>query len=639
MCGVAGFLALDNGRPVANADAILRAMSTLLAHRGPDGEGFWIAPDRRCGFAHRRLSIVDLTPGGAQPMTGPDGAVVTYNGEIYNHVELRRELADTRTFRSASDTEVLLAANERWGQECLDRLRGMFAFAIWDPRTQTLFAARDRFGIKPLYYTVVDRILYFASETKALLPFLPSIETCAEALSEYFVFQYTLSDQTLFEGIRALPPGHALTVRNGEIAIRRYWDVQYQVERGRPAGHFVERFRTLFSDSLALHLRADVPVGAYVSGGLDSSLIATVAARQTPGARRLGFHGRFAEFPGYDESDYAATASEAAAIDLHTVDISASDFRDRIEDVVYHLDFPAAGPGAFPQFMVSALAAQHVKAVLGGQGGDELLGGYARYLLAYFEQCIKSAIDGTYQNGNYVVTIESIVPNLGVLDGYRPLMQEFWREGLFDELDRRYFRLIDRSTDMAGEVDPSLLDKTAAFEKFRAIFDNANNVRKEAYFDKMTHFDFKCLLPALLQVEDRMSMAHGLESRVPFLDHQLVEFLATVPADVKFKGGQGKQIVKSAYRDTIPPAVLNRRDKMGFPVPLKEWFEGPLRDFVADTLSDPRARTRGYVDTSAALKNADRVGRYSRKLWGLLALELWQKRFHDRAAEFRAMIA
>ncbi len=638
MCGVAGFLALDRGRQPANADAALRAMSRLLAHRGPDGDGHWTSHDRRCGLAHRRLSVVDLTPAGAQPMIGPGGVVVSYNGEIYNHPELRRELKAARTFRSTSDTEVLLAAYERWGEACLDRLRGMFAFVLWDPDRQTLFAARDRFGIKPLYYAIVDRILYLASEAKALLPFLPSIDTCREALSEYFVFQYTLNDRTLFDGIRTLAPGHALTVRDGEIRIRRYWDVQYEVERGRPPEHFVERFRTLFSDSLSLHLRADVPLGAYVSGGLDSSLIAALAARDRD-APRIGFHGRFTEFPGYDESRYAAAASDAAGLDLHTIDIAAADFRNRIEDVIYHLDFPVAGPGAFPQFMVSALAARHVKSVLGGQGGDELLGGYARYLLAYFEQCIKSAIDGTYQNGNYVVTIESIVPNLGLLDGYRPLMQEFWREGLFDELDRRYFRLIDRSTDMTGEVDPSLLDKTAAFEKFRTIFNNADNVRKEAYFDKMTHFDFKCLLPALLQVEDRMSMAHGLESRVPFLDHRLVEFLATVPADVKFKGGQGKQLVKSAYRDMIPAIILNRRDKMGFPVPLKEWFEGPLRDFVTDTLSAPRARTRGYVDTSAVLKNADRIGRYSRKLWGLLELELWQKRFHDRAAEFRAMIA
>jgi asparagine synthase (glutamine-hydrolysing) len=288
--------------------------------------------------------------------------------------------------------------------------------------------------------------------------------------------------------------------------------------------------------------------------------------------------------------------------------------------------------------MVSALAARHVKVVLGGQGGDELLGGYARYLVAYFEQCIKAAMDGTYQEGNYVVTIESIVPNLGLLREYKPMIKEFWREGLFEDLDERYFRLVDRSTDMVGEVDWEALDKARVFEAFREIFNNQDNVRKEAYFDKMTHFDFKCLLPALLQVEDRMSMAHGLESRVPLLDHPLVEFLATVPADVKFKGGQMKQLVKTAYRDVLPVDVLKRRDKMGFPVPLKEWFEGSLRSFVTEIFDQQRARERDYFNSDMVLANFQKASRFSRKAWGLLSLELWHQRFHDRAAEFRAMV-
>ena len=306
--------------------------------------------------------------------------------------------------------------------------------------------------------------------------------------------------------------------------------------------------------------------------------------------------------------------------------------------MIYHLDFPVAGPGSFPQFMVSALAAKHLKVVLGGQGGDELLGGYARYLVAYFEQSIKAAMDGTYRQGNYVVTIESIVPNLGLLREYKPMIKEFWREGLFDDLDKRYFRLIDRSTDMVGEVDWSSLDKPRVFEAFRAIFNNQDNVRKEAYFDKMTHFDFKCLLPALLQVEDRMSMAHGLESRVPFLDHSLVEFLATVPADVKFKGGQMKQLMKTSYGDTLPKSVIERRDKMGFPVPLKEWFGGPLKSFVSDIFDQQRARKRDYFNTDVVLQNFEEASQFSRKTWGLLSLELWHQRFHDRASEFKAMV-
>ena len=238
--------------------------------------------------------------------------------------------------------------------------------------------------------------------------------------------------------------------------------------------------------------------------------------------------------------------------------------------------------------MVSQLAAKHVKVVLGGQGGDEVFGGYARYLLAYFEQCIKAAIDGNYRNGHYVVTIELIVPNLGLLREYKPLMAQFWGEGLFGDLDARYFRLIDRSADMSEEVDWSLLDKSQVFEDFRTIFNNPSNVRKEAYFDKMTHFDFKCLLPALLHVEDRMSMAHGLESRVPLLDHPLIEFAATVPADVKFQDGQMKHLIRLAFEDVLPEQLMQRRDKMGFPVPLKEWFSGELSGFAPGCLPQRR---------------------------------------------------
>ena len=389
---------------------------------------------------------------------------------------------------------------------------------------------------------------------------------------------------------------------------------------------------------MRLHLRSDVPVGAYVSGGADSSLIALLAAKAGPGIADC-FHGRFTQYPGYDESGYAAIATAEAGARLHVVDITAADFRDHIEDVLYHLDAPVAGPGSFPQFMVSELAARHLKVVLGGQGGDEIFGGYARYLLAYFEQSIKAALEGTYKNGNFVVTIESIVPNLGLLREYKPMLAEFWREGLFGGLDERYFRLVDRSTDVESEIDWTLLDKNRVRESFLAIFNNQSNVRKEAYFDKMTHFDFKCLLPALLQVEDRMSMAHGLESRVPFLDHPLIEFLATVPADLKFAGGRMKHLLKLAYADVLPAPIAERRDKMGFPVPLKEWFSGELRDFVQDAFRSRQAQHRPFMNAEAVLANFETAGRFSRKVWGLLCLELWHRIFHDRAAEYRRMLS
>ena len=636
MCGIAGIASID-GTPVPRLDAALSVLDRLVAHRGPDGNGRWSCRSRRMGLAHRRLAIIDLSTTARQPMIAPGPTVISYNGEIYNYLELRAALAPVWNFRSASDTECILAAYDRYGVDCLDHLRGMFAFAIWDDCRKRLFCARDRFGIKPFYYAIVGNLFVFASEAKALLPFVPEIASDPEALAEYLTFQYTIGEATLFRGIRQLLPGHSLIVENGRVHVRRYWDVRYEIDYDHSPRYFENRLVELLDDSVRVHLRSDVPVGSYVSGGLDSSLIAILAGKAEHGIGHC-FHGRFTEFPGYDESDYAAVAAGRAGARLHVTDITARHFREHIGDVLYHLDFPVAGPGSFPQFIVSQLAAQHLKVVLGGQGGDEIFGGYARYLLAYFEQCIKAALDGTYKSGNFVVTIESIVPNLGLLREYKPLMTEFWREGLFGALDERYFRLVDRSTDMEQEVDWTLLDKDRVRDSFLAIFNNQSNVHKEAYFDKMTHFDFKCLLPALLQVEDRMSMAHGLESRVPLLDHPLIEFAATIPADVKFRDGRMKHLLKLAYDKDLPRPIAERRDKMGFPVPLKEWFSGELRDLVQDTFRSRSARQRPYLNTNAVLDNFANAGRFSRKTWGLLSLELWHQIFHDRSARFRRML-
>ena len=637
MCGIAGIVSLD-GTPVPRLDAALHVLDRMIAHRGPDGHGAWSSPCRSAGLVHRRLAIIDLSTAAAQPMLAPGPTAITYNGEIYNYLELRETFRHGRHFQSTSDTECILAAYERHGADCLDRLRGMFAFAIWDDRRKALFCARDRFGIKPFYYATVGNLFVFASEAKALVPFLPEIETDPAALAEYLTFQYTLGEATLFRGVKQLLPGHALSIEKGQVKVWRYWDVRYDIDFEHNERYFERRLIELLDDTVAVHLRSDVPVGAYVSGGIDSSLIAILAGKTERGIADC-FHGRFTDHPGYDESAFAQAAVDKAGANLHTIDITAQHFRDNIADVIYHLDFPVAGPGSFPQFMVSRLAAEHLKVVLGGQGGDEAFGGYARYLLAYFEQCIKAALDGTYKNGNFVVTIESIVPNLGLLREYKPLMAEFWREGLFGPLDQRYFRLVDRSTDMVEEVDWALLDKPQVFDSFRAIFNNQDNVHKEAYFDKMTHFDFKCLLPALLQVEDRMSMAHGLESRVPLLDHPLIEFLATVPADVKFAGGRMKHLLKLAYGHELPPAIAERRDKMGFPVPLKEWFSGELHDLVHDIFRGRNARHRPFLNSHAVLANFETAGRFSRKVWGLLSLELWHQMFHDRAAHYRRMLS
>jgi asparagine synthase (glutamine-hydrolysing) len=275
--------------------------------------------------------------------------------------------------------------------------------------------------------------------------------------------------------------------------------------------------------------------------------------------------------------------------------------------------------------------------VLGGQGGDEIFGGYARYLIAYFEQALKAAIDGTHKNGNFIVTPASMIPHLTSLQEYKPLIRQLFSRNLFGPIEERYFRLIDRSADMEDEVDWHELDRASVFAGFRAIFNSERNVRKEAYLDSMTHFDFKCLLPALLQVEDRMSMAHGLEARVPLLDHPIVEFAATVPAILKFEGGRMKHFLKTAFADSLPLDVLERRDKMGFPVPLNEWFSGALKEMLHDIFSSQRARHRPHFNADAILANFDKAEQFSRKTWGLLSLELWHGLFHDRAAAYRQM--
>jgi asparagine synthase (glutamine-hydrolysing) len=574
------------------------------------------------------------TPLGRARQTGVNW--ITFNGEIYNYLELRAELG-AEHFVTTSDTEVILHAYRRWGADCLNQFRGMFAFALWDESSGTLFCARDRFGIKPFYYAVVGDILYFASEAKAILPFLPRIETDLEGIKDYLAFQFCLDGKTLFRGIRELLPGHCLTLGHAGLHVRRYWEVFYDLDFHHTEKYFQEGLRSAFADSVYLHLRSDVPVGTYLSGGLDSSAVAAQASQLAPEGL-AAFTGKFPLGPDYDESRYARALAEACRLDLHELVITAADFVENLGRVIYHLDYPVAGPGAFPQFMVSQLAARHRKVVLGGQGGDEIFGGYARYLIAYFEQCIKAAIDGTMHNGNFIVTYESIIPNLSALRNYKPLLQEFWREGLFEPMDRRYFRLINRAPTLVDEIRWELLGDYSPFETFTRIF-NSHNVRKESYFDLMTHFDFKTLLPALLQVEDRVSMAHGLESRVPLLDHCLVELAATIPSNIKFRNGTMKHIFKEMARPFVPDVIVDRQDKMGFPTPLTEWIGGEARDFVRDLLSSSAARGRALVDNRRVLQELDQESKFSRKVWGLLCLELWQVEFHDKEAHYRRMLA
>jgi asparagine synthase (glutamine-hydrolysing) len=633
MCGIAGIVDIKS-QPCPNLPAHLKRMNRLQAHRGPDGEGIWIHPRRHAALGHRRLSIIDLVTG-EQPMTAPSGNTIVFNGEIYNYLELRRELAHFR-FRTNSDTEVILAAYEHWGVDCVEHLRGMFAFALWDEEQKRLFCARDRFGMKPFYYARVQNHFLFSSEAKALLPFLPRIDVNLDALRDYLVFQFNWGGKTLFKDVEELPPAHYILVQNETISVRRYWEVYYALDLDHTQKYFEEKLRALIEDSVNLHMRSDVPVGAYLSGGLDSTIMAVLGARRSQAADFEVFHGKFAIGGTYDESRYAREVAAKEGMKYNEINITSDDFVGAIRRIIYHLDYPVAGPGSFPQYFVSKLAAERRKVVLGGQGGDELFGGYVRYLIAYFEQCIKGAIDGTLHQGDFIITYESIIPNLIALRNYKPLLKEFWSSGLFEALDRRYFHLINRGNNLKAEINWECLGEDRAFKRFSGAF-NSTNVKSKSYFDSMTHFDFKTLLPALLHVEDRMSMAHGLESRVPFLDHPIVEFAATMPASVKFRNGTLKKVLLNAMREFVPSAVCERQDKMGFPVPLNEWLKGELREYFIDTFSCRSAKTRPYFNSKEIVAGINNEPQFGRKIWGLLCLELWHQEFIDQGHQFQGI--
>jgi asparagine synthase (glutamine-hydrolysing) len=632
VCGICGIYRFDR-QSVVDRRTVL-TMARTLRHRGPDDEGVYL--DGNLGLAHERLSIIDLTQHGHQPMEYADGNLqLVFNGEIYNFIELREALAARgHTFRSNTDSEVILHLYEEYGEECVDHLNGMFAFAIWDRRRRTLFAARDRFGIKPFYYTVDSDGFAFASEIKALIAasvVKPNLHP--PALADYLTFQWYLGGKTLFRGVQRLLPGHRLTVDStGRVRVSKYWDLDFTVDTDHSESYFERRLAELIEDAVRIQLRADVPVGAHLSGGLDSSLVTCLASHLLPD-RISTFTGGFKDGPQYDESGYARLVANAVDSQHFEVFPTAEDFVESMPLLIYYMDEPAAGPGLFPQYFVSTLAANHVKVVLGGQGADEIFGGYARYLIAYLERALRGGIDGSLEDGRYVVTLESMVPNLRQLEGYEPLLRQFWASGLFDSDEARYFRLIDRRGGTRGLVNEEWLPTTSEYDAYGAYCDTFNSGDGKSLINKMSRFDLQTLLPALLQVEDRTSMAASLESRVPILDHRVAELVASMPPMVKFKGGRSKYIFRQVAAGRVPPAISNRTDKMGFPVPLTDWYRSsPTREFVCDTLLGQRARQRGFLrsaDVENVLANEEQ---YGRGVWGILCLELWMQAFLDASS-------
>ena len=609
-------------------------MRKTIVHRGPDGCGEYIEPEGfGLGLGHQRLSIIDPAHG-QQPMKSAGGdLVVVFNGEIYNYLELRRELVIRgQPVDTYSDTEVLLYAYREWGEACVERLNGMFAFAIWDRRNKRLFCARDRIGIKPFYYTCNGEKLIFASEIKAILAEgSVRADRDPKGLQDYLTFQLCLEDRTLFKDVLKLQPGFCLSAEVSgprvELTIRQYWDASYDIDETHTEKYFIDRISSLIEDSVRLQLRSDVPLGAHLSGGLDSSVVTCLASSMLDGIPLKTFTGGFREGKEFDETGYAKIVSAYAKTDYHEVFPSGEEFSDRLPWLMYMMDEPLAGPGLFPQYFVSKLAADNVKVVLGGQGGDELFIGYARYLVGYLEKCLAGAIFETADQAKYAVSLESIVPNLPVLKGYVPMLQSLWREGLFEDQDRRYFRLIDRTAGSVGLFDRDALSADySPFESFRKIF---NSEELHSMINRMTHFDLKASLPALLHVEDRTSMSVSLESRVPLLDHRLVELMARIPPNIKFAGGRMKHLFKEAVRNFVPEEIFSRKDKMGFPVPLNHWYRGVARDFVRDTLLSQQARERGLYAMPEVERALSNEGQFGRVVWGLLCIELWHRIFID----------
>ncbi len=625
MCGLAGMVRFD-GRPVDRR--VLEAMGERLRHRGPDDDG--IAVEGSVGLCHRRLAIIDLATG-RQPMTDGDRTLV-YNGEVYNYVELRDELrALGHTFRTNSDTEVLLEAYAEWGDGFVERLNGMFAFVLHDRAQGRIVAARDPFGIKPLYYHRNDDRLLYASEIKALLAD-PSVEAATDpaSLADYLTFQFVLGSGTLFRGIRKLGPGEVQVVctASGRTTSRRYWEPRFDIDYDHTEEYFVAELRRLLGDAVRLQLRSDVPVGTYLSGGLDSGLVTELAAAELPG-RLQSFTGAFDEGEAFDERRFARLVANDAGAEMHQVVPTERDFVDLLPRLVYQMDEPAAGPGLFPQYMVSRRAAASVKVCLGGQGGDEIFGGYARYLVAYLEQALKGAIFETNEEREHIVSLQSIVPHLASLRQYVPMLTEFWREDLFEPMDRRYFRLIDRSGGILGLATRDFrsgYQREAVFGRFQGVFNHPDTL---SYYNRMTHFDMVTSLPALLHVEDRASMASSLESRVPLLDRRIVELVTSMPPKMKFKGGELKYVLKKAARGILPEAIIDRKEKMGFPVPLHLWSRGACREFFTDVLTSRAARERGLFAPTAVTRAFKTEAAFGRRLWGLVNLELWHRQYID----------
>ncbi len=619
MCGIAGIYNFRSGRPVAPSE--LRAMGGRLAHRGPDDEGYY--EEGPLGLAHKRLTILDTSRRGRQPMFTADGQLaITFNGEVYNFLELRAELeARGETFQTRTDTEVILRLYQLEGEAMLAKLNGMFAFAIWDRRARCLFIARDRLGIKPLYYTVGEDGLAFASEVKALLAVLPERPRVnLQMLDAYMSVGYVPTERTLFAGIEKLQPGWCLTADADGVRLRQYWDLSPETEEMSEA-ECVRRSLDLLRDSVRLQLRSDVPLGVFLSGGVDSS--AVVALMHGMGIRDIKTFTVAYDFgPEFDETRWARMVARRFNTDHHEVFVKPQEFRDFIPSLVWHMDEPVTESAAISLYFVSKLAREHVVVVLSGEGSDEVFGGYPIY--KYMRELER------YRRLPEPLRRALVNPLLDRLGGKwkkytelsnHPLPQRytgvsFYETGIKDSLYRPEVRSLFNGSAMPGLVG----------RYYQGTEDLDPLLR-------MMVLDVKSWLPDDLLIKaDKMTMATSVELRVPFLDHRMVELGGSIPPRYRIKGWETKYVLKKALEPYLPKEILYR-GKMGFPTPLAHMFKGELRGYVEEVLGSDRFLDRGYFRPEAVrnlvAEHAAGERDHHRVLWQLLVLEEWHRAFID----------
>ncbi len=631
MCGINGIAFSSRSKRQINESA-LRAMRDVIFHRGPDDGGIFV--DESVGLGHRRLSIVDVTRG-HQPMFNEDGSlVITYNGEVYNHADYREELeAKGHVYQTHCDTETILHLYEEYGARCVEKLRGMFAFAIWNRRDKTLFIARDRLGVKPLYYVFDDDgNLFFASEIKALLEakaVKPEINF--NALPDQLANHGTSFDETLFKNVKRLLPGHFLIWQDGRLKIEKYWDASFEPKHEeRTDADYIEEWRELFRKSVEMRLMADVPLGMFLSGGIDSSAICAMMSEMVSEPIKT-FSVGFKETEA-NEFRFARKVADAFKTEHHEITITPEQYFAELPNLIWHEDEPIGFTASVPLYFVSKLAQKHVKVVLTGEGSDEILGGYGRYrktlaLLKYGEKYEKFAPR----------VLREIVKS-GVSNLPNSLNNKLKRTFLTLDADIENLYFDNFAVFPKRMQDEMLSAETKAKIGERNPYFHLHNWLKETdaqdVLDKLLYADTKTYLHELLMKQDQMSMAASIESRVPFLDHKLVEHTARMPERMKIRGRDTKWILREAMKGILPEEILTR-EKMGFPVPIGNWFRNEFRHLIDEYVLSERARSRGIFEPEFVKKLAaeHQTGAdHAQRLWFLLNFEMWQRRFIDGEA-------